>query len=43
MQDGRERDHEDDTDTAHFWESFSLIRHGLALAANRRHKAGSPS
>ena len=42
MQDGRERDHKDDTNTAHFWESFSLIRHSLALAANRRHKAGSP-
>ena len=26
MQEGRKGDHEDDTDTAHFWESFSLIR-----------------
>ena len=26
MQEGRERDHKDDTDVAHFWESFSLIR-----------------
>ena len=26
MQEGRKGDHEDDTDTAHFWEFFSLIR-----------------
>src|SRR5262245_16015399 len=26
MQEGRERDHKDDTNATHFWESFSLIR-----------------
>jgi hypothetical protein len=26
MQDGRKGDHKDDAYTAHFWESFSLIR-----------------
>ena len=39
MQDGRKGDHKDDTDTAHFWESFSLIRPALALAATRREPA----